>query len=344
MAIIGLSRDDNASKVVLVDDPPVIGEVSGVAASSSSLSEEGTNPSNNIQGQTFDNLLCKDDPESYLAAENICESIKRRIDEGGCDEELFTVDVAVQGVYSSVNFDGADNVAADASVNVSEVLRVEEAVHSTNDDDDDVNNEQRRLTFKAGYYDENGEVANDEDGLLQGDTERSGTVTRNGTVTATSNKLVVTVGSRHCPETCNVVSECERARDYFNPDIKSSSSMEQLSEAEFDTNAMENTEADDNVSLLGSDNPDVIPSANTNTTRDSVIDTALINTVYIDGVPASEVIEEHSGQEGEHEGQEHVSEGKLATEVSCQDDPNFLYKDKPGFTCEYRQLTNLTSA
>ena len=335
MAIIGLSRDDNASTVVLVDDPPVIGEVSGVAASSSSLSEEGTNPSNNIQGHTFDNLLCKDDPESYLAAENICESIKRRIDEGGCDEELFTVDVAVQGVYSSVYFDGADKVAADASVNVSEVLRVEEAVHSTNDDDDDVNNEQRRLTFKAGYYDENGEVANDEDGLLQGDTERSGTVTRNGTVTATSNKLVVTVGSRHCPETCNVVSECERARDYFNPDIKSSSSMEQLSEAEFDTNAMENTEADDNVSLLGSDNPDVIPSANTNTTRDSVIDTALNNTVYIDGVPASEVIEEHSGQEGEHEGQEYVSEGKLATEVSCQDDPNFLYKDKPGFTCEY---------
>ena len=290
MAIIGLSRDDNASTVVLVDDPPVIGEVSGVAASSSSVSEEGTNPSNNIQVHTFDNLLCKDDPESYLAAENIRESIKRRIDEGVCDEELFTVDLAVQGA-SSANFDG------NLSVNASEVLRIEEAVHST--DDDDVNNGQRHLTFKAGYYDKNGEVA--------GSPSQS-----NGTITATSNKLVVTVGSRHCPETCHVVSECERARDYFNPENKSSSTMGigQLSEAEFDDT---NAETDDNVSLLGSDYPDDIASAASN-----------------DYVP--------SGQEVEHEGQEYVSEGKL-TNTSCQDDSNFLYKDKPGFTCEYIAAT-----
>ena len=78
----------------------------------------------------------------------------------------------------------------------------------------------------------------------------------------------------------------------------------QLSEAEFDTNA----ETDDNVSFLGSDYPDDGNAASN------------------DYVP--------SGQEVEHEGQEYVSEGKLAN-TSCQDDSNFLYKDKPGFTCEY---------
>jgi len=330
VGVVGLSKDPIASSL-LVDDPlPVVGEVPAIAEAPVVATTSA-----------FQNLSCEDDPASYLAADNICESIKMRGGEG-CNDVLFTDDNATAGVDDEKTTKNIDGSATDLGGAVGaqayaagDTLRVEEEVHATYDAEDGVDNEERRNEERR-LYDEDDEVQEDpQDGMVGS--------SRSINPTSSSKKPIVTVGMRHCPVTCNVVSECEAARDYFNPGVKSiSDTTEQVStntETVESPSLYSTTQGVESSTVYGSTGVESVGDNNPTYGLSAEVEqpttygsTGVSNTIDQVGSEESEV--PSVTKEGEF-GQDHVSEGKVASEVNCVDDPNFLYKLKPGYDCAY---------
>ena len=309
MAIVGLTRDENMSAVEVPLD---------VQAALSSGEATELDNTDTVEEHSFDNLLCKDDPESYLDADDICESIRER-DGEGCATELFSVDTAVVPP-AAAKFDGTD-IAADASNNSNgDILRIER----TDNDADDLDDEERRLIG----YDEDDELEEDGDeqpAVLTSDTAKT-------TPVLMENKIVVTIGNRYCPATCDAVSECERARDYFNRNKDISTADKSVWQKDDNTSVWQDDKDDDDEIPLDSDTAHVGSGYVKTEVEQPTGGVYESSGAVSEGEYSKDAVS--TGEEGEDVGQEVISEGKVA-DASCADDPEFLYKGQEGATCVY---------
>mmetsp|Transcript_15451 Transcript_15451/g.33454 ORF Transcript_15451/g.33454 Transcript_15451/m.33454 type:complete len:1872 (+) Transcript_15451:150-5765(+) len=331
VATVSLSHDKYASSI-LVDDPPVVGQVPGTVTGTEAEATVA-DAVTNAAGQSFDNPNCTDDPTGLDST--TCEEIKELDAGAGCDSVLFTVDTTADtaegGGSGIASFANAAAVAAEPSASGvgvgssgSTSLRVEEEVASaaTEDakdaaDDDDYGIDNRRLKDGMMEDSSDNEATNNSEDNEASAEEYAISDTSTSNTTVESEKIVVTVGSRYCPETCSAVPQCEKARNHFHPEIK-------LPQVE-DEDESKNVEV-----ATATASADVSAGAN-NASDDGTVDNDSTN-IEGNGDGADDLLEEKEAEEGV--GADSISTGNTF-EVSCVDDPAFLYKDKPGIDCAY---------
>ena len=201
-------------------------------------------------------------------------------------------------------------------------------------------------------------------------------------------KMTVTVGTRYCPVTCDAITKCDKASEYWDKvqkDIAAEEAAasgndeivevqhyeveggEEAAEAEGADNGEEETPVvDDTAGEDGEDTPDdgevegegegeeVVSEgmiteeevAEEASSSDNIMSEAVddinekIDADDVAAAPVDEVAAEEytvDNVEGSGEGEELISEGKVAEDgQDCEaDNPAFLYKDRPRQDCAY---------
>ncbi|KAL3808455.1 hypothetical protein ACHAXA_010915, partial [Cyclostephanos tholiformis] len=332
IATVPLSHDKSASAIV-VEEPLVVGE----------LPKPGGNASVKVFTEqfSFDNPDCKD----QLVGKMTCQEAQEKSGMSMCNDELYTVDIVAA---SAAGIDSMNSTLVDSDVNGG-ILREEEEVGAPKGREADDDDDERRLLEES-----------DDDRV---EVKIASPPTDEGDVSLPpSGKLVITKGSRYCPELCDEVPQCKITRDYFK-------SIESTPPKMDDPEIKGNDDADDEEDI-GGDKLNLItdskvvdgavelsevivgkgdgPAGNAtkNTEGNEFPDKNELTTTKVEASSKeglsqdSALIDLKGGEKVSSEGEEEeggdvVSTGKVALEPCEADDPDFLYKGKAGDNCEY---------
>ena len=348
-------QDDVSSKTLVGGSSsannPAAADDDDAAAASSSTRKDDTH--------SFDNPFCKDEPANI-----VCKQIQERLMEVGgggkvksgvsCEDELFVVDITTPTTAvdanstSAVHTTSAANTTATSSASVADRgFSADAGAYSTPPDDtasaaavdartdkdveyDDEDDRRRRYLKSTKTSTKTIELPHEEEAdnnitiasppsdknsssIIIADSNNATIVT----VPSDGNKLVITIGSRYCPETCNAVRECERARDYFAVFTKEGGTAIDSAATSSETSKLINGYSIDKDEEREDKNDD-----------DDRVDED-------DAATEDEDVQEGEVAKEAGDGEEIISDGKIAGAPCETDNPTFLYKDKAGYNCEY---------